>query len=157
MVPSRPSLDRSLLAIVFAACSAKAPPPKPPTDIDVIAHEWKIEDHILSSRAALTVEDAVAYHGRSIVITETTYESPFQGTCENAGRTRRSVLLVDVALALDIPSSQRKHAVAYGLGKDLVEYKLTCGTENRVPPMTMFVAGGKAMTCFAGACYLMAH
>lgn len=142
---------------ILAACSAPAPAPKPPTDIDAIAHEWKIEDHILSSRAALTVEDAVAYHGRSIVITATTYESPFQGRCDSAGRTRRSVLLVDVALANDIPSSQRKHAVAYGLGKDLVEYKLTCGTEDRVPPMTLFVAGARAMTCFAGACYLMSH
>jgi hypothetical protein len=32
---------------------------------------------------------------------------------------------------------------------------MTCNANNRTPPLVLFVAGKRAMTCFSGVCYLM--
>jgi len=45
--------------------------------------------------------------------------------------------------------------VKFGLGDKLVEYRLSCNGTTRTPPLTMYIAGSHAMTCFAGVCYLM--
>lgn len=123
----------------------------------MLAHRWIIDDHVLATTTALTDEDAGQYHRRPVTITETSYQTPFHGTCDDAARTRREVILVEVAMDLNLSPAARKRAVRFGLTSDLVEYKLTCGRATRVPPLVIHVSGQRAMTCFAGACYLLAH
>ena len=147
---------RVLLVLALGGCSAPPAPPAAPAAVDAIAHTWTIERHLLTTSTALTEDDATLYAGREVVITARTYQSPFHGTCEDAGRRTRDVLLADVALEQDLPATARREAARYGLGRSLVEYKLTCGAVETVPPLTMFVADARAMTCFAGVCYLLA-
>jgi hypothetical protein len=150
-----------LVVAAIAGCgllppdSPATPPPKhvaPDPDVIELAHAWKIADHILASTTEMSDHDAAELTGRTVEIRETSYKSPWQGSCEDAGRSKRSRVLADVAAELDVP---RAAAVKFGLGDKLVEYRMSCNGTTRTPPLTLFVAGSHAMTCFAGVCYLM--
>lgn len=145
---------RSALAIVLAGCLPPDAPTTPPPAVDPIAHTWNVVDHVMTGKAAIGDADAREMHGRVVTITGAGYTSPWQGTCEDASRTRREVMLLDVALALDLDGKGRT-AARVGLADRVVEWRLACG-DMRSPPITLWVAGNRAMTCTNGVCYLLA-
>ncbi|MEO8702563.1 MAG: hypothetical protein ABI867_21135 [Kofleriaceae bacterium] len=142
--------------LVFASCGPEHPPAAPvASDPDAaLVHTWKIADHVLAPSTTLTERDATELHGREVDLRAGTYVTPWQGSCDDVGRQRRARVLADVALELTV---DRAALVRFGLGNDLVEYRLTCNGSPRTPPLLLFVAGTRALTCFAGACYLLTH
>ena len=154
-----------LLALVLALGGCPAPAPEPaaparPADLDVAAlvHTWTIRDHVLGERSVLTDEDARALHGRKVEIGRTSFTSPWQGHCDEYGRTRHARVLADLAADLELSARGRAAAIAFGLDADLVEYRLACADlATTAPPLTLYVAGARAMTCFNRVCYLLAR
>ena len=128
-----------------------------PVDPDVAAlvHTWVVADHIVGTGSAITSSEAASFRGRHIEISTAGYASPWQGTCEEAGRAKRTRSLGEVIGELDMAPSAAREASAFGLADPLVEYRLSCTDRKRPPPLTVFVSHGKAMTCFNGVCYLM--
>jgi len=49
-------------------------------------------------------------------------------------------------------TSAADRAAGLGLAGPIVEYQLQCAT-NRSPALTIYVAGGHALTCWSGVCY----
>ena len=138
------------LAFVVTACPAK-PTPVTPAGVAAVDATWKVIGHVLLPTATIDERDAVAFNGREITVTRTTYASPFQGTCEQAGRVRRNRELEDVIVELDAP---RSIATDYAMASPVVEYRLTCRERER-PPLEMYVTAERAMTCFSGVCYFL--
>lgn len=128
-----------------------------PVDPDVAAlvHTWVVADHIVGSTSALSSSDAESFRGRRIEISTAGYISPWQGTCEEAGRTKRTRSLGDVIGELEMSPSAGREASAFGLADPLVEYRLSCTDRKRPPPFTLFVSKGRAMTCYSGVCFLL--
>jgi len=108
----------------------------------------------MSTSSALTEDDAQVFHDRIIEIDATGYMTPWHGTCEEAVRQRRDRILADVLSELDIPAAGRAIARESGLVDDMVEHRLTCN-ERSTPPLTFYLSGERAMTCFTGACYFL--
>lgn len=119
--------------------------------MDRVDYTWKIIGHVLTPRATIDERDAVGWNGRAIVVTRTGYVSPFQGTCEQAGRMHRVRQMIDVVTELDAP---RSIITDYELQGDVVEYRLTCRA-HEAPPLAMWVDGERALTCFSGVCYVL--
>ncbi len=142
-------MHRWLSLLALAGC-----PPPPPAqapkidDLALLAHSWKIYGHVLSERSAVSDEDATELDGREIVITATGYESPWQGTCDDYGRSRKTRQLVEVASELQIARA------GLGLGDQVIEFRLVCQNK-RSPPLTIVVDGEHALSCWNGACYLL--
>jgi hypothetical protein len=120
----------------------------PDVELAMLAHPWKVYGHVLSDRPAVTESEASELDGRSVEITATTYESPWQGSCSEYARQRHMRMLVEIA------SDQKIPRAGLGLGDKVAEFKLTC-SNRRSPPLTIYVEGKHAMTCWNGACYLL--
>jgi hypothetical protein len=152
-------MRRICLLLVFAGClPPDSPPPKaaapPDPDLAVIAHAWRISGHVLGTRPTLGDRDASALDGRTIDISSTGYVSPWQGTCDDAGRSKRERVLSEVAIENDLSAQGRAELAGRGFGKPLVEFRLTCSNA-RSPPLTLYVAGASAFTCWSGVCYVL--
>jgi hypothetical protein len=150
----------ALVLIVVAGCGLlPADPPQQPTVVDTdaadLAHTWKIADHALARQTSLTEADAAALHGRAIQISATSYTTPWHGTCEQAGHTRRTRILADVASELGV---DRTRIARFQLAPDVVQYQLSCADPtHRALSVTLFVSKARALTCFNGVCYLLTH
>lgn len=124
----------------------------------LLVHAWKIVDHVLATDAAMTEADANALHGRTVEVRAAGYTSPWHGTCDDAGRQRRKRVLADVTLESDVTTEGRQRIARFGFDTDLFEFKLSCNDPGRrAPTITIYVANERAMTCFAGVCYLLAR
>jgi len=142
------------LAVLWAGCLPPDGPTTPPPAVDPIAHTWNVMDHVMTAKAAIGDADAREMHGRVVTITASGYTSPWQGRCEDASRTHREVMLLDVTLMLDL-DTQGRSAARLGLADKVIEWRLDRG-DMRSPPITLWVAGARAMTCSNGICYLLA-
>lgn len=133
---------------------AARPVPVDP-DVAALVHTWVVADHIVGTGAAITAAEAASFRGRHIEISRLGYVSPWQGTCEEAGRTKRTRSLGEIIGELDMSSSAASEASAFGLSDPVIEYRLSCTDRRRPPPLTVFISHGKAMTCYGGVCFLM--
>lgn len=150
-----------ILLVLLAGCGwlpsdtpAAPKPPPPDPDVVALAHAWKIEGHVIGTRTTMSEQDAVALHGRNVTFTATGYTSPWHGTCDEAKRTKAASSLVEVTADVDVSPDGRARLKEFGLAKDLTEYTLRC-VVTKVPPMTIWLTGNHAMTCFGGVCYLL--
>lgn len=141
--------------LATTACPATPPPAGPAAaDATVVPSAdatWTIVGHVLTPTATVDEHDALAWNGRTITITKTSYASPFQGTCETAGRVRRNRALEEV---LAEASASSAVAASYALKEPIVEYRLTCREHER-PPLAIYVGAERALTCFGGVCYVL--
>jgi hypothetical protein len=154
---------RGFVAIGLALACGCLPPDKvdkPATtgdpDVDAVAHAWIVENHIVTGNSTLTEGDAILMHGRKVDITASSYKSPFQGTCDDSGREKRTRVLDDVSIEVDLAGEQRQVPVRFGLPQHVTEFRLTCTGNKHTPPLTIFIGAQRAMTCFSGVCYLLA-
>ncbi|MGE5186530.1 MAG: hypothetical protein ACM31C_30955 [Acidobacteriota bacterium] len=151
---------RSLLLVALAAClppdTPARKPAKPDPELAELAHTWTVENHVLAGNASITDGDALANHGRTVAITASSYASMFTGSCDDAARARRERVFADVAVELELAGEARDTAIRFGFGDPIVEYRLTCPDHPRTVPLVIFISGKRAMTCFGGACYLLA-
>ncbi len=150
----------SLLAVSFLACTPKAAPPvtappSAPPEVVTVILPWVVENHILAGNANLTEADAILMHGRKIEITASSYRSPFQGGCDSSTTEQRARAFDDVAAEVDLSGERRDTAKNFGMTPTVTEYRLSCASSTHTPPLVMFVAGKRAMTCFSGICYLL--
>ena len=120
-------------------------------------HAWKIADHVLANGTTMSERDAAELNGRTVEINASSYKSPWHGSCDDAARQKRDRVLADVTSELEVSARGRATASKFGLADGLVEYTLSCTGTTRTPPLTLYVAGTHAMTCFGGVCYLMSH
>jgi len=152
---------RSVLLIALAGCLPPDTPAKKPAKADPeiaeLMHTWTVENHVLAGNASITDADALANRGRTVEITASSYSSMFTGSCDDAARTRRDRVFADVAVELDLAGEARDTAIRFGFGDPIVEYRLTCPDHPRTVPLVIFISGRRAMTCFGGACYLLAY
>jgi hypothetical protein len=148
--------------LVALACGCLPPDKtdKPATpndpDVEAVARAWIVENHIVTASSALSEGDAILMHGRTVAVTASGYKTPFQGTCDDAGREKRTRVLDDVTAEADLAGEQRMIPVRFGLPKTVTEFRLTCTGNKHTPPLTIFVGDKRAMTCFSGVCYLLA-
>jgi hypothetical protein len=151
-----------VLCFVLAGCGwLPADQPAKPQAIERVdedrarlAHTWTIASHLVGKQSAVSDADAAELHGRTIAI-DVGYTTPWQGSCEEAARVRRDRVLADVIADHDLDALHRQQARKFGLTDELVEYQLSCPGTNRIPPLVIFVAGPRAITCFGGTCYLL--
>ena len=129
--------------------------PAPVDESVSFAHTWLVENHILTAGSTLTENDAIGMHGRKVDITTTSYRSPFQGSCDGATVQERTRSFDDVAAEVDLSGDRRTTAKNFGMTPTVAEYRMACNANNRTPPLVLYVAGKRAMTCFSGVCYLM--
>jgi hypothetical protein len=151
-------LGASLAGATLATGCSWLPPDSPasPPAVDpdsALLHPWRITDHVLGPHALISDHDAAGFHGRTIAITATSYSSPWSGSCSEAARDRAQRLLADITAEHDLA---RDRAIRLGLADPMIEYRLTCGL-GRTLPLTFYVAGAHALTCWSGVCYLLAR
>ena len=155
--------SRSLLFIALAGCSwlpsdkAAKKPSRADPEIADIAHDWVVENHVLAGNAALTDGDALANHGRKVIITPTSYKSMFVGSCEEAARQKTDRVFADLLTELDLAGEARDTAIKFGFGDPVTEYRLTCPGNAKAVPLVIYVSGKRAMTCAGGVCYLLSR
>ena len=124
-------------------------------DVAAVAHAWIVENHVLAGNSMLTESDAILMHGRKVDITATGYATPFQGTCDGAGHEKRTRVFNDVTTEVDLAGEGRLTAIHFGMPDRVTEFRLVCTGNSHTPPLTIYVAGNRAMTCFSGVCYLL--
>ena len=143
---------------MLAGCLPSETPatPKPVVDADLaeLAHVWKVGAHVLGTRTTISEQDAAEMHGRTVAI-GAGYTSPWHGSCEEAKRGKQTSSLVEITADVDLSPDGRAAAKQFGLAKDVTEYTLSCTTSSSTPPLTIYLTGNKAMTCFGGVCYLL--
>jgi hypothetical protein len=147
-----------VIACGLAACLPPETPAKAPAPVDPdaeLAHAWKITGHVLAAKTSQSDRDAGELHGRVVDLRNGSYVTPWHGTCEDVGRQKRARVLADVALELDLSAASRGAIARYGVANELVEYQLSCNGKTRTPALLIFVGGARALTCFAGVCYLL--
>jgi hypothetical protein len=154
---------RSALVLLVASCGwlpadtpAKKPAARDP-QLAALAHTWIVENHVLSGNSPLTDADARDNDGRKVEITATSYRSPFTGACDDAARTHRDRVFADLLAELDLAGDARQTAINFGFGDPISEYRMSCPGNPRALPLVIYVSGNRAMTCFGGACYLLAY
>jgi hypothetical protein len=130
--------------------------PVPPDPDAALVHDWKVTEHALGARALISDYDAAAFHGRTVEITATGYASPWSGSCDDAHRQRQARTLAEVLAELGIA---RDRTGSLGLADPVAQYQLTCGLggTGRTPPLTVYLAGEHALTCWSGVCYVLAR
>jgi len=151
--------SRALIALALASsgCPAAAPPQGPAADPETaeLVHAWRVDAHLLGKHTSLTDADAAAHHGHAVSITRSSYTSPWHGTCEEYGQMRRERPLAEVAAELGIA---RARVLALGFVDPLAEHRLSCvDVEHRATALTLYVSKARALTCFAGVCYVLAR
>jgi hypothetical protein len=129
--------------------------PSPDRDAEALTHTFVVKDHVLANGASISEHEANGFHQRTLDISATGYATPWQGTCEDAGRQKRQRELADVLAELEVPGRGRARATKFGLPAEVLEYRLICNDRRRPPPLIVYVSGERAMTCFGGACYLL--
>jgi len=137
------------VAAIGGGCLPPDDPVKKPAAPDELIHTWTVGAHVMARTASLTEVEAESFRGRTIAISASGYVSPWQGTCDEAGRTKRTRPLGDVVADEELSSN------ATGLPAQVTEYRLTCNDRHNPLPLVMYVAGGRAVSCFNGVCYLM--
>ncbi|CAN5119568.1 hypothetical protein BH11MYX1_BH11MYX1_06250 [soil metagenome] len=148
----------SLFAVVLFACTPRAAPLPPPAGEPAqvsFVHPWVVENHILAGNSTMTEGDAILMHGRKVEITASSYRSPFQGSCDSSTTDQRTRSFDDVTAEVDLAGERRTTAKNFGMTTTVTEYRLSCTSSTRTPPLVMFVAGQRAMMCFSGICYLL--
>jgi hypothetical protein len=153
--------SRALFALALAAAGSGCPPAEPPRtpsadpETHELVHAWRVDTHLLGKHTSLTDADAARHHGQPVSITRTGYATPWHGTCEESGRSRRERLLAEVTTELAI---DRPRVLQLGFTDPLVEYRLYCNDLDRtVPALMLYVANARALTCFGGVCYVLVH
>ena len=114
------------------------------------------QNHVMSGRSTLGDADALQMTGRTVEITASSYKSPWHGTCDDAVHERRERLFADILTEADLNGEARQTAIHFGFGDPIEQYELSCGDNHRVPGLVIYISGDRAMTCFAGVCYLLA-
>ncbi|MFT3696067.1 MAG: hypothetical protein QM831_23215 [Kofleriaceae bacterium] len=144
------------LLLLLVACGQPAPieTPKAPSGTPY-AHDWLVENHILSGNTALTEGDAQLMHGRKVEVTDSSYRSPFQGSCDDTKLSQRTRAFDDVASEVDLSGDRRQTAQNFGITGNVIEYRLECKANTQTPPLVLFAVDKRAMTCFSGVCYLL--
>ena len=125
-------------------------PAAPPDPDAPVLHDWRVTGHVLGTRALISDLDAAGFHARHVTISPAGYTSPWSGTCDQSNRQRTTRPLAELAAEHDVP------APALGLADPITEYRLSCVT-GTAPGLTLYVAGPRAVTCFAGVCYQLAR
>jgi len=139
--------------VVFVMACAQDPPIAAVAPTDPIVGHWTIIDHVLAPNADVGENDAFTLHDRVVEITAGGYTTPWHGTCGEAGRQLTPQLVADLEQIHNLgPVGQH-----FQLKPDVVEYVLTCVDNKRSPPLTIYLAGEHTMTCWNGACYLLAR
>ena len=145
--------------IALAGCGwlpPDSPPakPVPPDPEAALLGGWTITDHVLGPRALISEYDAAEFHGRTVAISATGYASPWSGSCDDAAREHKPRELAGLAAELGLA---RERAASFGLTEPIVEYDLACGLSGtgRTPPLTLYVGGARALTCWSGVCYAL--
>ena len=153
-----------MIALAAAAAAATAaggclPPdrkpaaPAPDPEAAELEHAWRVDAHLLARATTMSDADADRHRGRAVTITRAGYSSPWQGTCEESGQSRRARRLSEVAAELRI---DRARVLALGFTDPLAEHRLTCqDSEHRTPALTLYISGARALTCFGGVCYVL--
>ncbi|HEX4421245.1 MAG TPA: hypothetical protein VH165_25195, partial [Kofleriaceae bacterium] len=129
--------------------------PAPPDPDAPVLHDWKITGHVLGPNALISELDATSFHGRTVSVSTAGYGSPWSGSCDDAHRQRRPRTLAELADQLQL----HDRAGSLELADPILEFQLTCGPHegSRTPPLTCYVAGARAVTCWSGVCYLLAR
>jgi hypothetical protein len=137
--------------VVIAACASPPEVPAPVAPPDPLVGHWTIADHVMSPNAEIGDADALAMRGRVVEITAGGYTTPWHGTCGEAGRQQTPQLVSDLEQIHGLgPIGQH-----FKLESNVVEYVLTCVDNKRSPPLTIDLENARAVTCWAGACYLL--
>lgn len=150
---------RLVLALGVAGCLPPDTPPapaKPAVDPELaeLAHPWRVTGHVIGTKTTMSEQDAEGMRGRTVEIGATGYATPWHGTCESVKRTRATASLVEVTADVDVSPDGRARLKQFGLATELTEYRLACA-DAKVPPLTIWLTGPRAMTCFGGVCYLL--
>jgi hypothetical protein len=161
VVPKHRCRELAILASISTSCGwlppdtpASKPASKPAADPDAgLVHAWTITGHVLGAHALISDYDAAGFHGRTIAITSTGYASPWSGRCDEASRQRTERPLAEITAEHDLV---RERAASLGLVDPVVEYRLSCGL-GRTLPLTFYVGGAHALTCWSGVCYVLAR
>jgi hypothetical protein len=143
---------RAAFVALVAACAPEAPAVAPPPADPIVGH-WTIVDHLLSPKPEVGESDAFLLHDRVVDITAGGYTTPWHGSCGEAGRQLTPEAIGDVATLHELGAVQEH----FKLAPDVVEYVLTCVDNKRTPPLTIWLAGDRTMTCWNGVCYLLAR
>ncbi|MDB4953577.1 MAG: hypothetical protein JWO36_1146 [Myxococcales bacterium] len=155
-------LLRTIGLIFVASCSwlpADSPPQKPAAvdaDLAALVHTWLIENHALTGNTNLSDADAARLHGRKVEITATGFKTPWQGSCDDISRDKHDRGAAEISMKLDLTGEAWATVSRFGIGPRATEYALSCADRgHRTPPLTIYVTGDRALTCFGGACYLL--
>jgi hypothetical protein len=145
-------------AVIVAGCGwlpadAPATTPAPAHPDAALLHAWKVTDHVLGTRALISAYDATGFHGRAVTVSDAGYVSPWSGSCDQARRAKAPRVAAEIAIEHDIAATE---AASLGLAAPILEYELTC-LAGTAPGLTLYVAGSRAVTCWAGVCYLLAR
>jgi len=155
---ARSALAAAATAVGAAGAACLPPDPRPPSsapgpEITELVHAWRVDAHLLARSTSLSDPDADHYRGRPVTVGQTGYTTPWQGTCEESGQTRRVRPLAEVAAELGI---ERSRVQGLGFTDPLAEHRLTCqDIERRTPALMLFISGARALTCYGGACYVL--
>jgi hypothetical protein len=150
-----------LFEIALAGCLPPDEPAKKPTptdpDLAELVADWRVRGHVLASSTSMSDADADQLIGRVVAIRAAGYTSPWHGTCDESSREKRKRSLVEVAADLEVNAPARQAAQQFGIAAEVDEFRLSCQGQSRIPPITIYVSGAHAMTCFSGVCYLLAR
>ena len=73
----------------------------------------------------------------------------------DAARSKRKRPLADITAESELAGTARARLASSGFASPVTEYRLTC-SNLRSPPLTLYVAGASAFTCWSGVCYVLA-
>lgn len=141
--------------VLLAGCGTPEPAAPRPA-VDPLTFTWLVSSHEMGTKSSLSDEDALGTYGREVVI-GAGYTTPWHGTCDQAKREQAKASLVEVTADVDISPAGRARVKQFGLQEKLVEYRLVCQYKASTPPLTIWLTGDRAMTCFGGVCYLLSH
>lgn len=153
---------RFLVLVLATACGASAPPPPTtpaaaPVDpaIAPIVHTWIVTEHVLVKGSSLSPEDARGFDGRTVEVGADNVTSPWQAACEGVTHAHKPRPLAEVMSEIGIEGGERLIVERFGLPAEVTEFRVSCTDRPKAPPLTLYVGAERAMTCFAGGCYLL--
>jgi hypothetical protein len=147
-----------LLALPFlAACLPPDSPPQKPAAADPAAYTWIVENHIIGDRSAMTDTEANEMHGRKVEITAHGFHTPWHGTCDDSSREEHKRSLSQIKNDVDLSEDRGNKILRFGIRDPILQYTFTCRDTSRVPNLTLYVSGERALTCFGRVCYLLSR